>query len=166
MSGDQRWDQLASSSRALLDGLAASSPLPPDWASAEPSGPVAIAPLSDPSAGIRYGFDALRVPVRWAAACTAQNRAIAAREWSFLGPHEASGDLAGEYSLDGQALSPATPAALVGAAGAARAAGQTDVSDSLLDRAESTDAGAPTYYGAAWVALGRVMLTTDWLGAC
>jgi len=166
MSGDPRWDQLESSSRELLDGLAARSPLPPDWASARTTGPVAIPAPSDPAAGVRYGFDAVRVPVRWAAACTPENRAIAAREWSFLGPQEAAGNLAGEYSLDGQPLSPASPAALVGAAGAARADGHTSVSDALLDRAESADAATPTYYGAAWVALGRVMLNTDWLGPC
>jgi endo-1,4-beta-D-glucanase Y len=166
MSGDQRWDRLETSSREIAEGLQSSSPLPPDWASVRPSGPVAIPAPSDPSTGVRYGFDAVRVPVRWAAACTPQNREIAAKAWSFLGPQNAGGHLAGQYSLDGQALSPATPAALVGAAAAARAAGKTSTSDSLLARAQAADAASPTYYGAAWVALGRVMLTTDWLGAC
>jgi endoglucanase len=108
----------------------------------------------------------VRVPVRWAAACAPENRAIAARAWSFLGPEEAAGRLAGEYSPDGQPLSGVNPAALVGAAGAARADGHISISDALLDRAEAADDAAPTYYGAAWVALGRVMLTTDWLGPC
>jgi hypothetical protein len=166
ISGDPRWDQLETSSRELLDRLAEASPLPPDWARVEPAGPVAIPSPNDPPAGIRSGFDAVRVPVRWAAACAPENRAIAARDWSFLGPEEAGGRLAGEYSPDGRPLSPATPASLVGAAGAARAAGRTSTSDGLLDRAASADAANPTYYGAAWVALGRVMLTTDWLGPC
>jgi endoglucanase len=28
------------------------------------------------------------------------------------------------------------------------------------------NAAAPTYYGAAWVALGRALLTTSLLGGC
>lgn len=166
MSGDPRWQQLLASSRGLLDQLSSTSPLPPDWASVRATGPVPIPAPSDPGTGIRYGFDAVRVPARWGAACAPENRAVAARAWSFLGPQQAAGTLAGEYTLDGQPLSPANPAALVGAAGAARAAGQTPASDALLDRAESAEAASPSYYGAAWVALGRVMLTTDWLGPC
>jgi endoglucanase len=165
-SGDEHWERLLASSRELLNGLMASSRLPPDWASARATGPVAIPAPSDPAAGVRYGFDAVRVPVRWGAACAPENRAVAARLWSFLGPREASGGLAGEYTTAGKAISPATPAALVGAAGAARAAGHTETSEALLDRAEEADAVHSTYYGAAWVALGRVMLTTDWLGPC
>ena len=38
--------------------------------------------------------------------------------------------------------------------------------DALLARAESVDARFPTYYGAAWVALGRLELTTKLLGGC
>ena len=33
--------------------------------------------------------------------------------------------------------------------------------DRLLDAAEALDKRSPTYYGAAWVALGRIMLTTN-----
>jgi endoglucanase len=165
-SGDDRWEEVLASSRTLLNDLLASSPLPPDWASARSTGPVAIPAPSDPSSGIRYGFDAVRVPVRWGASCAPENRSVAARIWSVLGPKQAAGDLAGEYTLDGRPLSPATPAALVGAAGAARASGHTQASDALLDRAQAADAQRPSYYGNAWVALGRVMLTTDWLGPC
>ncbi|MDW5596131.1 hypothetical protein VSS74_17420, partial [Conexibacter stalactiti] len=58
------------------------------------------------------------------------------------------------------------PAALVGAAAAARAAGDAGASDRLLARADALEARAPSYYGAAWAALGRIMLTTDLLGGC
>jgi endoglucanase len=36
----------------------------------------------------------------------------------------------------------------------------------LLDRAQALNAGQPTYYGSAWVALGRVLLQTGLLGGC
>jgi hypothetical protein len=36
----------------------------------------------------------------------------------------------------------------------------------LRDRAESLEDDHATYYGAAWVALARVMLDTDRLGRC
>ena len=38
--------------------------------------------------------------------------------------------------------------------------------DRLLDAAEALDKRAPTYYGAAWVALGRIMLMTSALDSC
>ena len=50
---------------------------------------------------------------------------------------------------------------LVAAAGAAEAAGKEADKQKLLDAAEALDQRAPTYYGAAWVALGRIMLDTD-----
>lgn len=53
-----------------------------------------------------------------------------------------------------------------GAAGAAHAAGDRGAADELLDRAAQLDDDHPSYYGAAWTALARVMLDTDWLGNC
>jgi endoglucanase len=47
----------------------------------------------------------------------------------------------------------------------AREASSSSASAALA-RAAQVDARGPTYYGAAWVALGRVMLTTDLLGRC
>jgi endoglucanase len=165
-SGDPRWERLERSSRSLLSGLSSATGVPPDWARIEATGATPTPAPADATGVPRYGFDAVRAPVRWAAACTAENRAVAAIAWLFLGPQETGGRLGGEYALDGTALSPPNPAALVGAAASARAAGEPDISDSLLDRAEAAEQGAPSYYGAAWVALGRVMLTTDWLGSC
>ena len=55
---------------------------------------------------------------------------------------------------------------LVAAAGAADAAGRPADRDRLLAAAEALDQRSPTYYGAAWVALGRIMLTTKLLDAC
>jgi hypothetical protein len=56
--------------------------------------------------------------------------------------------------------------AWVGAAGAAIAADEVGLADVLLERATSADRSYPTYYGAAWLALGRLWLTTDLLGGC
>jgi endoglucanase len=55
---------------------------------------------------------------------------------------------------------------LVAAAGAAEAAGQSDAVRRLLDAADAVDRRSPTYYGAAWAALGRIMLTSNALDAC
>ena len=41
-----------------------------------------------------------------------------------------------------------------------------NVAQVQLDAAEQLDKQTPTYYGSAWVALGRVMLTSDLLDAC
>jgi len=37
--------------------------------------------------------------------------------------------------------------------------------EQLLRRAEAMGAANPTYYGTAWVALGRALLTTDLLSS-
>ena len=142
-------------------------PLPPDWAQA--AGP-RIEPTPGPDAEQgepRYGFDAARIPLRLAAACEARTRGLAAELWPFFRREEAEGGITAAYALDGETLD-ATPApvALVGAAGAADAAGADEDRDRLLDQAQGMDLDNPTYYGAAWGALGRVMLTTDLLGRC
>ncbi len=54
----------------------------------------------------------------------------------------------------------------VAAAAAAKAAGDSQDAARLLGQAQAQDRAHPTYYGAAWVALGRVMLTTNALGSC
>ena len=60
----------------------------------------------------------------------------------------------------------AHPLPLVAAAAAAGAGGDTAGRDALLDRAAAQDDAVPTYYGAAWVALGRTLLQTDLLDTC
>jgi uncharacterized protein HemY len=54
----------------------------------------------------------------------------------------------------------------IGAAGAAAAAGDVQARDQLLAHAEDLESQRHTYYGTAWVALARVMLTTALLRAC
>jgi endoglucanase len=93
-------------------------------------------------------------------------RQWAQRAWPFFKSRVGAG-LAATYDLAGHAQgSGSHPIAGVAAAVAAIAVGAHAAGLSLLDRAESAQAAAPSYYGAAWVALGRIMLTTDWLGGC
>jgi hypothetical protein len=147
--------------RRLVAGLTEDG-LPPDWAKVESWGVVPTGPPSG-DADPGYAYDAMRLPVRFAESCHAEDRALAARLWPRLrispgAPHRA---------LDGTPLTgDEHPAALAGAAAAAHAAGDPEAAEDLLDRAADLDAEHPTYYGAAWVALTRTMLLTDALGAC
>lgn len=133
--------------------------LPPDWTrGGRPVG----APASDQPP--RYGYDAVRVPVRLAESCRRADRRAAARLWPLLARD--AGRL--PRALDGPPVPQADlhPVALVGAAGAAHAAGARADARRLLALAARRDREQPTYYGAAWVALGREMLVTWRLGRC
>ena len=52
------------------------------------------------------------------------------------------------------------------AAATEQAAGDSDAAAAGLDAAGALQQRYPTYFGAAWVALGRIMLSTSLLGAC
>jgi endo-1,4-beta-D-glucanase Y len=162
-SGDRRWTELRRSSGALVDGMTATGPgLAPDWAQLGPdaAGRPAAAP-SDEAQGPRFGFDAVRVPLRWSWACDARERRLAAHPWGFLHGQAGRG-IAPEYGLDGKRLAPGThPASTVAGAAAAHAAGEGAPAERLLDRAAAEDRRSPSYYGAALVALGHLLLETD-----
>ncbi len=168
--GDRGWAPVAESSRTILDGLTAAAPhLPPDWAALDPGGTSATARSSPGGEAPRYGYDAVRVLVQLAVDCNADGRAIAARPWPFLeGELERlDGRLASTYTMAGDVIDADThPAGLVAAAAAAGAAGDGVAMDDLLDAAEAQDRAHPTYYGAAWVALGRLWLDTALIGGC
>ena len=103
----------------------------------------------DDDGRIGFGLDAARVPIRFAEDCDPASRAVAADLWPELRTREAR-----------------HPVELVAAAAAVDAAGARARRDDLLDTAERREAADPSYYGAAWVALGRVVLTTDLAGSC
>jgi endoglucanase len=93
-------------------------------------------------------------------------RQIAARAWPVFAGQDPN-QIPIEHDLNGRPTGTTHhPVALVSAAGAADAAGQAAARDGLLDAAEALDGHSPTYYGAAWVALGRIMLTTHLLSTC
>jgi endoglucanase len=93
-------------------------------------------------------------------------RRLAAMAWPvFAGQNPTA--LPVEHTLSGQPVGHIlNPVVLVAAAGSAAAAGQAAARDGLLDEAEALDRRFPTYYGGAWVALGRIMLNTKLLDAC
>jgi endoglucanase len=166
-SGDSRWSSLAASSRSITSALmAAPSRLPPDWARLEGDKPVPIGSPGAPQTPPRFGFDAVRTLVRMAEDPNPAGRRIAARAWPVFEGQDPT-KLPVEHDLSGRPIGNILhPVVLVAAAGAADAAGQTAARDGLLDEAEALDRRSPTYYGAAWVALGRLMLTTKLLDAC
>jgi endoglucanase len=157
------WAGVMVGSRAELLGLTDGGRLlPPDWSTWEGATPV---PTGGPGldGSPRYAWDAARVPVRLAESCDPSDRALAAAWSSTLQdePARIVRDLDGEPSADDT-----HPLALVGAAASAHAAGDTESRDELLDEAEALDRQRPTYYGSAWVALGRILLQTDLAGTC
>jgi hypothetical protein len=165
-TGDDRWSELAAASMSATNALADGGRLlPPDWArvdgtavSASPS------PNGDPPA-VQYGPDAQRLVIWLAASCRPDARRLAAAWWPSLSDGRAAAALA--LRTNGEVLNGApSPLSLVTAAAAAGAAGRPDERDRLIERAAHLDGTQPTYYGGAWVALGRALLTTDLLGGC
>ena len=157
-TGDGRWGSLSASGRSVTDLLMPNEgSLPPDWADIEKGKPVPISAPGQTGQG-RYGFDAARTLVRFAEDPDPAGKRIAAKAWpAFEGKKPA--DIPIEHDLNGQpAGSTQHPMALVAAAGAAAAAGKEADKQKLLAAAEALDKRAPTYYGAAWAALGRIML--------
>jgi endo-1,4-beta-D-glucanase Y len=166
---DKRYRELERGAIRLARALTAASPhLPPDWAAVSTKGSITAtaAPPGHPSAAPGYSLDAARLPIRFGEACDAQSRAIAASVWPFFaaqGPTR----IGAAYALDGRLTNPEQAAiTLIGAAAAAQAAGQPAARDALFAQAETINARFPTYYGSAWVALGRIELTTSLLGGC
>lgn len=167
-TGDGRWRRLAASSRAVVSKLqSGGTQLPPNWAIVgDDSGIRASGPPSDEGEAPKYGFDAARLPLRYAESCDARDRRSAAAVWRVL-KLRGIDELSTRHDLDGERdESGVHPVGLVGAAAAASAAGEAATSALLLSRADALDRRAPTYYGAALVALGRLALTTDRLGDC
>ena len=166
-SGDGRWDTLAASSRSITSKLmSGSSRLPPDWARLEGGRPVPIGSPSAPQSRPEFSFDAVRTLVRMAENPDPGGRLIAARAWPVFAGQDPT-TLPVQHDLSGRPIGHILhPVVLVAAAGAADAAGAPADRDGLLDEAEALDRRSPTYYGAAWVALGRIMLTTKLLDAC
>jgi endo-1,4-beta-D-glucanase Y len=136
--------------RALLDR----GDLPSDWVSVGSNGELHRVAGPDGGSGGRYGWDAVRIPLRLAASCDREDRDEAARLADRL------------RGGAGSAVMADHPARLVAVASAVAAAGEEEEAADLLDRAARAQAAAPTYYGGALVALGRALLTTDRLGGC
>jgi endo-1,4-beta-D-glucanase Y len=166
-TGDPRWGMLLRSSHQLVGRLTGDPPsLPPDWAQLDGDGN--LHPIASPGADEgqpRYSFDAPRLLVRLATDCseTSHRLAVAAGRLMPLEP----GRVAAAYDLKGVALvDHGHPLADVAASAVALRTGDQRLARQLLEHAEALDRQAPTYYGAAWLALGRIMLTTNLLTEC
>lgn len=150
LTGDHRYGTVARVGRRLIGALA--RPLPPNWANVSTAGAAR-------AAGV-FSWDAPRTLVRLAADPSRAGRRIAARAWPSFSGHPAQ-RIVVVHNLNGAPAGRTRhPVTLVAAAGAAHAAGHSGRSAELLDAAASLNRVQPTYYGAAWVALGRLMLTT------
>ncbi|SDY67670.1 endoglucanase [Modestobacter sp. DSM 44400] len=163
-SGDPRWAELDTGSRTVTATLLDQAPLPPDWAQVHADGRVDAMPgAQGRGQSVRYGYDAARTPIRFAESCDPADRALAAE---MLAPLDRGGDAA-ELDLGGAPMAE-TESAVAAAGQAAAVAASGDVAraaDELVD-ADHLPQLTPTYYGAAWAALGRFMLTDDVLGGC
>jgi endoglucanase len=165
-TGDPAWSAMASSARRLVDALTRDGVgLPPDWSTVAADGSLVPSPAPD-GRSPRFGYEATRTLVQLAVDCQPAGRRLAARAWPFFdGQHP--GQIRAEYSLAGVPIGgDPHPLALVAAAASADAAGAPDDADALLTAATALDLRWPTYYGAAWVALGRLWLDTSRLGGC
>lgn len=166
-TGDPWWGELIGSSYDLVQELLGAGVLPPNWAVVDAAGIVSATGSPDTfDAPARYGLDAARVLVRFAFACDSRGQELAASRWPVFRDVPAE-VIRAEYDLGG---TPTTdhrhPVTLVAAAASARAAGDHARATELLSQAQALDERVPTYYGSAWVALGRIMLTSDRLGDC
>jgi endoglucanase len=165
-SGDSEFTAVAKSGRKLVDQL--TRPLPPDWATVNTRTGTAT-PVAGASATTGPGmftFDAPRTLVRFALDPDPAGRRAVARSWGVFRDTRPV-DIVTEHQLSGAAVGTThSPITLVAAAGAAKAAGNIQAMRTLLARAQQLNTRSPTYYGAAWVALGRLLLTTDRLVPC
>ncbi|MFL5842687.1 MAG: glycosyl hydrolase family 8, partial [Thermoleophilaceae bacterium] len=157
------WRRLARASTRMVARVAGRKALPPDWARASGGDAVASGAPGKPGPPT-YSRDAVRVPIRFAAACSAGRRSIAAALWPRL-RHE-PGVL--PRALGGAPLQGAgrSSVGLAGAAAAAAAAGKRAKARELLDEASGLERSRPTYYGSALVALTRVSVMSRMLGRC
>lgn len=165
---DPRWSQLKADSTSLLQllELGRSAKLPPNWVILDSGGTVHAAATPSSSGQPVYGLDAQRLLVWLAASCSSADQRLAATVWPVLRRSQGNGG-AIAYTLAGRRRARAvSPLGFVAAAAAADAAGARTAASRLLNEATAQAARTPTYYGDAWVALGRVLLDTNWLSPC
>ncbi|WP_049830294.1 glycosyl hydrolase family 8 [Arthrobacter sp. RIT-PI-e] len=164
-SGDPRWEELEEGATAVGAALLAASPLPPDWAQITADGGTNAMPgAAGTGDDVRYSYDAARLPLRYAESCRGEDRDLAA---AVLAPLTRQEDLPAALDLGGTAVNPDEhPLGYLARAAARTADGDRRAADDDVRLAVSLDEQFPTYYGAAWITLGRLMLETDDLGGC
>ena len=165
-TGDKRWTELDLGTRAVTTALLNSADLPPDWAQVHPDGRIEAMPgaAGYVDEGVRYGYDATRMPIRFAESCHPADVALAARLTPAL--DRSVGDPATRDLGGAPLLSEESVVAAAAKAAALAADGQTARAASQLMSADHLQQVKPTYYGAAWNALGWLMLSGETLGGC
>jgi endoglucanase len=102
-----------------------------------------------------------QLPPDWAVVGSVSRGETTATTAQATGPPDAPAILPRTRDSHGAPGAGRSPVALVAAAAAAHAAGDDHARDRLLAAAEALDAERPSYYGSAWVALGRELLSDD-----
>ncbi|HEV7913937.1 MAG TPA: glycosyl hydrolase family 8, partial [Albitalea sp.] len=162
-SADPRWQEISRTQRTLSWQLVGAGQLPPDRATVNEVGD-AVSTGTPPGGPMYFGLDAARLPIRFAESCDPSDRAVAAAMRPIIAT---PGDVPALRNLDGSAASDwQHPVAIVAAAAADAAGGDSDAAAARLDEASALQWRYPTYYGSAWVALGRIMLASSLLGDC
>lgn len=163
-TGDRRWTALEDGSTAATAAVLKGSDLPSDWSQVHADGTVDAMPATGDQGSVVYGWEAMRLPLRYAEACSADDRALAG---SIAPTLRRTTQLAAQLDLGGTAVTGDTSGlAYAARAAAEHAAGSTSAATADLRRMDRTAATTPTYYGDAWAALGATMLTSDVLGGC
>ncbi|WIE76516.1 glycosyl hydrolase family 8 [Curtobacterium sp. MCSS17_007] len=163
-TGDRRWTELERGSSAATAAVLDESDLPSDWSQVHADGSVDPMPATGDQGSVVYGWEAMRLPLRYAEACSADDRALAGSVAPTLAR---STQLAAQLDLGGTAVTGDTSGlAYAARAAAEHAAGSSSAAAADLRRMDRTAATTPTYYGDAWAALGATMLTSDVLGGC
>ena len=118
------------------------------------------------SANQNYSGDAHNQPLNLATSCDPTDKDRATYIWTKLRQSRET-RTANALSADGKVVDKAQSVrATVASAAAAQAAGEQLQAYGLLDDADGIQKKHPTTQGAAWDALGRILLTTPWLGTC
>jgi endoglucanase len=164
-TGSNAWNQLVTGSRAVATNILAGAALPSDWAQVRADGTTSPMPSADGSGGqVVYGWDAMRMPLRYAESCQSADRSLAAKLTPTL---QRSTTLDAQLDLGGSPVTNDTSAlAYAARAASEHASGQQQAERKDLVRSDKTAATTPTYYGDAWAALAATMLTSDVLGGC
>jgi endo-1,4-beta-D-glucanase Y len=165
-SGDPQFTAVSDGATTLVNEL--TRPLPPDWAivNKQTGQPTPVSAANSTSGPGLFSFDAPRTLVRFAESSAPGARSAVARAWSVFSATPPA-DIVTQHQLSGApAGSDKNPVTLAGVAGAAKAAGDESAVSTLLNQAQALNAQHPTYYGSAWVALGRILLTTNLLQPC
>ena len=170
LTGNARWNALNEAERTRTSALISPDRdtvrLPSDWARVDGNGTVVASSPPGKAEEPKYSFDAVRLPIRLAESCNSADREQARKIWSVLNRKEDTRTAAG-LSLQGDVVDSTTTAVAAAASAAgAKAGGDSEQMYQLLNRADQIEKDHSTYYGSAWAALGRIMLTTDWLGVC